>query len=377
MKTCLAFLLAGLWLVASCSKPDTPSGQEGPVAGVSADYTVLTGAEGMLQAEYFHTDGLTLEAFEPEAPFASQAFPALFYLDASSFTYLIDEAGCPASAAWYETRDGHYLEREVLDGLDPCQTEVLTMFHSGTDLYLGLQNTEGGDKPPAYWVRHIPLEGGAATDYLLRAKPQALTRIGSRVFVITLDAFDTLQNTLEVLTADLLEPVHSLEIGFDAHTLVRLDASRLLVSYPDKHLVLDVASLQVIQTVRYPEGLAPGFCGKAPLVSENGSRLFYLYSAPLDGGQVQQIPALYDLDRNTAVLYYFENFLSPVELDFEYDVSEATAIGFDAGNEYLLVGYARSQDPLRGGFFRLDIGPDFRLVDQTDLPAPPLAVFTR
>ena len=113
------------------------------------------------------------------------------------------------------------------------------------------------------------------------------------------------------------------------------------------------------------------------MVSENGRRLFYLYTAPLDGGQVQQIPALYDLDRNTAVFYYFENFLSPVELDFEYDVSQATAIGFDAGNEYLLVGYARRQDPLRGGVFRLDIGEEFRLVDQTDLPAPPLALFTR
>ena len=158
---------------------------------------------------------------------------------------------------------------------------------------------------------------------------------------------------------------------------MRLNSSRLLVSYPDKHLVLDVESLRILQTVRYPEGLAPGFCGKAPLVSEDGSRLFYLYSASADGDQIRQIPALYDLSRNTAVFYYFENFLSPVELDFEYDVSEAKAIGYDVHNDFLLVGYVRRQDPLRGGVFRLDIGQEFRLVDQADLPAPPLAVFTR
>lgn len=376
MKTCLPMLLAGLWLVTSCSKPDSPSAQDGPVAGVPADYTVLTASQGLLQAEYFHTDGFALEPVEPAARFTAQSFPALFYRDATSISYLPDGGDCPASAAWFESRDGLYLQRGVLDGFDPCQTEVLTLFHAGTDLYLGLQNTEGGDKPPAYWLRHIPLEGGPATDHPLSARPVDLTRIGDKIFVLTLDAFDTLQNTLEVFAPDQPEPVYSLEMGFDAHTLVRLDPSRLLVSYPDKHLILEAGTLRTLQTVRYAEGLSPGFCGKAPLVSGDGSRLFYLYSAPQEGGQFQQIPARYDLDRNTAVFYYFENFLSPVEMDLEYQVSEARAIGFDARNEYLLVGYAGGQDRLGGGVFRLDIGPDFRLVDQTDLPAPPVAVFS-
>ena len=360
----------------SCSKPDTPAPQEGPVAGVPAEYTVLTASEGLLQANYFHTDGLALEPVEPASPFTAQALPALFYRDASSITFLPDEAGCAASVAWFDSRDGRYLQREALDGLDPCQTEVLALFHAGTDLYLALQNTEAGDKPPAYRVRRIPLDGGPATDQMLPARPVDLTRVGNLLFVLTLDAFDTLQNTLEVFAADLSEPVHSLELGFDAGTLLRLDPSRLLVSYPEKHLIMEAETLRTLQTVRYAEGLSPGFYGKAPLVSEDGGRLFYLYGAPREGGGFQQIPALYDLDRNTAVFYYFENFLNPVELDLEYGVSEARAIGFDARNEYLLVGYARGQDGLNGGIFRLDIGQDFRLVDQTDLPAPPVAVFS-
>lgn len=377
MKTCLPLLLAGLWLVTSCSKPDTLEGPDGPVAGVPADYTVLTAAEGSLRAEYFHTDGLSLEPFEPSAPFSAGNFPSLFYRDATSFSYLPDATDCSASAAYYETHEGRYLERAVLDDLDPCQTEVLALFHTGTDLYLGLQNTEGGDKPPAYLVRHIPLEGGMVTDHPLAARPVDLTRVGDRIFVLTLDAFDTGENILEVLTADLLEPVHSLVLGFEARTLVRLDASRLLASFPDKHLVLEAQTLRTLQTVRYQEGLSPGFCEKAPLASPDGTRLFYLYDAPAESGQIRQIPALYDLERNTAVFYYFENFLSPVEMDLEYDVSEARAIGYDAGNNYLLVGYARAQDGQGGGVFRLDIGPEFRLVDQVDLPAPPLAVFSR
>ena len=363
-------------MVNSCSKPETPSPEEGPVAGVPAEYTVLTASEGLLQANYFHTDGLALEPVEPASPFTAPAFPALFYRDASSISFLPDEAGCAASVAWFDSRDGRYLQREALDGLDPCQTEVLALFHTGTDLYLALQNTEAGDKPPAYRVRRIPLEGGPASDQTLPARPVDLTRIGNFLFVLTLDAFDTLQNTLEVFTADLSEPVHSLEIGFDAGTLLRLGPSRLLVSYPEKHLIMEAETLRTLQTVRYAEGLAPGFYGKAPLVSEDGSRLFYLYSDPLEGGGFQEIPALYDLERNTAVFYFFENFLNPVELDLEYGVSEARAIGFDARNEYLLVGYAGGKDGLYGGVFRLDIGQDFRLVDQTDLPAPPVAVFS-
>ena len=376
MKTFLPFMLAGLWLAMSCSKSDTPSAQEGPAAGVPAEYTVLTASEGLLQARYFQTDGLALEPVEPSAPFSDQAFPAPFYRDATSISYLPDGAGCPTSAAWFESREGLSLEREALEGLDPCQTEVLSLFHSGTDLYLGLQNTEGGDKPPAYSVRHIPLEGGPATDFPLPAQPVDLTLVGDRLFVLTFDAFDTQQNTLEVFTADLAEPLYSLEIGFEARTLLRLSPSRLLVSYPEKHLVVEAETLRTLQTVRYAEGLSPGFCGKAPLVSEDGSQLFYLYSAPREEGGFQQIAARYDLDRNTAVFYYFENFLNPVEMDLEYEVSEARAIGFDTRNEYLLVGYACVQDGKGGGVFRLDTGPDFRLVDQADLPAAPVAVFS-
>ena len=377
MKTCLPLLLAGLWLVNSCSKPDTSSPQEGPVAGVPAEYTVLTASGGLLQANYFHTDGLALEPVEPASAFTAQAFPDLFYRDGSSISFLPDEGGCATSVAWFDSLDGMYLQREALDGLDPCQTEVLALFHAGTDLYLALQNTEAGDKPPAYRVRRIPLGGGPASDQTLPARPVDLTRVGNLLFVLTLDAFNTLQNTMEVFSADLSEPVHSLEMGFDAGTLVRLGPSRLLVGYPDKHLIIEAETLRTLQTVRYAEGLSPGFCGKAPLVSEDARRLFYLYSAPQEGGGFQQVPALYDLERNTAVFYFFENFLNPVELDLEYGVSEARAIGFDARNEYLLVGYARGQDATGGGVFRLDIGHDFRLVDQIDLPAPPVAVFSQ
>ena len=376
MKTCLPLLLAGLWMATSCSKPDAPSGQEDPVSGVPADYTVLTASDAFLRAEYFHTDGLAPEPEVRASPFSTQTLPTLYYQDATSISYLIGGAPCPAKAAWFESQHGHYLEREVLDGWDPCQSEVLTLFHAGTDLYLGLQNTEGGDKPPAYWVRHLPLEGGEAADYRLPARPVALTRIGNRIYVLTLDAFDTLQNTLEVFMAEGLAPLYSLSVGFDAQTLVPLTPARLLVSFPGKHLVMDAETLQILQTVRYAEGLEPGFCGRAPQVSEDGSRLFYLHKAPREGGGFRQIPAMYELERNTAVFYYFENFLSPVELDLEYDVSEAHAVGFDARNEYLLVGYAGRQDQGRGGLFRLDIGQDFSLVDQTDLQAPPLAVFS-
>lgn len=376
MKTYLPVLLAGLWLSGSCSKPDVPSGPGG-VARVPADYTILTASEGLLQAEYFHTDGIDLQPVSYPDRFVTDALPTLYYRDTGSVSFVRNDPACPTRAAWYDSEAGDYLERDVLAGLDPCQTEVLTLFHAGTVLYLGLQNTEKGDKPPAFLLRRVAMEGGTAADLPLPARPVDLARVGNRIFVLTLDAADTQLNTLQTITADSFELLHGLEIGFNGRTLLPLDQTRLLVSFPDKHVILDAQTLDVRQTVRYQQGLEPAFCGQAPLVSPDGNRLFYLYRAALPEGGEQQIPAQYELDRNTAVFYYFENFLSPVQREIEYDVSEASAIGFDARNQLLLVGYTRKLQPSGGGVFRLDIGPDFGLADHVALPARPLVVFTR
>ena len=245
------------------------------------------------------------------------------------------------------------------------------MAHKGSVVLLGIKNTEAGEKDPRYLLRRVELGSGAVLDLDLPALPIDVDTDGSRVFVLTHDELMAQTASLTVARLADLSDTLSLELDQDARSLDMIGNRSLLISYPELHLLLDTQTLQAQETVRYQDGFQPGFLERSPFSSTDGSKLFYTY-AEVEG----DIAAVYKVGSRTAVLYYFQNYLSPDQISFQYDIGAATAVGYDEANGLLLVGYAKASAGGLGGLLRLRLEPDLVFVDQLDLPGVPRIIFS-
>ncbi len=94
------------------------------------------------------------------------------------------------------------------------------------------------------------------------------------------------------------------------------------------------------------------------------------------GTSYPNIPAVYDFENNTAILYYYENFLSEQEQLVEFEIGDTSMVSYDAKNNLILIGYQKSGDPDKGGLLRIRPIPNPAFIDNIDLNGVPFQMYT-
>jgi hypothetical protein len=372
MKSYLPLLGVGLWLLGSCSTSDpSPEGNPNP-EGVPVDYTVITQRDNELLLFNYRADADEI-AFLSEGPaFTKTEDPLVWNQDANGFSAVLPEGDCSGRAIWINASSGDLQEQAALSGLSPCEIEILALAHAPGKLYIAYSVSPAGEESAYFGLRKLDMYNGEYRDIVLDARPVDLDRVGDRIYVLVSDQGEASLNIIEIFEASTLEFIHDTEVGFEAELLMRLGSDRLLLGLPDAHKELNSSTLQVMDNVRYQEGTEPGFSAKQPLASPEGGELYYRYLMR----ENQEIGAIYHLARRTVVLYDFKNFLRPDQLEFEYNIGSATALGYDANNEILIIGY-REASGQKGGILRVETEPSLRFIDQLSLPSPPVAILTQ
>ncbi|MBC2840728.1 hypothetical protein [Robiginitalea sp. SC105] len=375
MKAYLPLLLAGLWLVGSCTTPDSSGGETPESVLRPADYTVLTGSGGTLGTALLSSDSEGIELSGGSEVYSGESLPELFYRNPGGLSFVTGQSPCDGRAGLYRYPEQILLTGEVLAGFDPCKSDLLSIAHAGTTLFLAIRNTENGEKPPAYILRKFPLEGGAPADLILEGQPVDLETDGNRIYVlVTNELTEGNSSRLVVVHAGNMEILEDLALEPGARSLTRVGQSSLLIGYPDLHQLLDMDSLTNLEKIRYQDSFRPGFCNQNPFSDATGERLFYTYPVTEGPWAGVSAAAVYDFPGRTLRIYYFDNFLTPGQLGNELDIGTASAVGYDRLNGLLLVGYRRASDPGRGGMLRLQIDGEFRYLDHIELPAAPFVI---
>ncbi len=375
MKSYLPYLWAGLWLMGSCSTPDPDPGADMPQPGFSVQYTLFPDPGLSTHLMEVAADASTLEPLP-----AADALPAsdadfIWHQDVEGFSMLLRQESCEVEAVLYDRESGNLLRRPALADMDPCKTEVLSVIHDGSTLYI-LYSTEATEiKPEHHGLRKLSMTDGMAEDLIIPERPVDLDKVSGKLLLLTQDTGDDPLSTIRTIDQQEMMEVSATPVGYDARMVLRLGMNQLLIGFEDAHMILSGTSLEIIDEVRYQAGSEPGFTGLHPWASGDGSVLYFPYPSvnPDDPGK---IGGVYELDRRTLILYAFDNFLDAVQREVEYDIGQATAVGRDSRNGYLLIGYEKGTDPSKGGLLRLQTEPEFKFVDQADLLAPPIAILS-
>jgi len=167
--------------------------------------------------------------------------------------------------------------------------------------------------------------------------------------------------------------VHEINLGADARTIAKNSDGNILVSFNGMHIIIDSAILKSISEVRYNAGKEPKFGFLAEGVFNDG-KLYYRRSEE-NTGDIPQIPAVYDFSRNMITLYYYENWLTAEQLQFEYNIGDTSMVSYDPKNNLILIGYRKKGNDQLGGILRIKPAPEPKFIDNTDLEGVPYAVF--
>ncbi|MDO1511215.1 hypothetical protein Q2T41_00875 [Maribacter confluentis] len=195
-----------------------------------------------------------------------------------------------------------------------------------------------------------------------------------RLFVLTANEYVDNAYYLTVIDEESKGQLTELDMGNDAAKLLRNHSNQVIVAYRELHTTLDPVSLDKTYTM-YGKGTEPGFLTAKDVYMDSSGQIYYQKTE--SSAVVNTVPAIYNFERNSTVVYLFENFLTESEMDVKYNIGATTAIGYDDANGFILIGYQNKNQLQHGGILRVGITPDFKLIDYIDLEGVPQSIFVK
>jgi len=192
----------------------------------------------------------------------------------------------------------------------------------------------------------------------------------NRLFVLTVDAEHTEERNIAVIEKSSKETIHEISLGAAVGKMFVKPDGNIIISYPTQHTALNSIDLTFTNT-QYTEGTEPMFFNTKAISFDASEKMYYT----LETNNGSKIPAVYNFDTRTAILYYFENFLTEAQLNVEYNIELATTVAYDEKNNFIIVGYKKRNQQHKGGLLRLAPSPNFSIIDNYDLNGVPVAVF--
>ena len=362
--------------VIGCSKSDENSNGDGAQneQSVAADYTLLVNSNGQLTGTLLNGDAETLSINGEDSGFTAISEPQLISEDGNVLTMYQKKSDCGGTVIIHDFEDGSSNSFDMFADQGTCNLTPRAIVNSGTTVYVAYEK-EIGTAVNEFAVRAVAISGSQNTfeDVPLEFDPVGLTFSNNRLFILGLDEEVSGEHKLTVLDADSRAEIFSGNLGFDARSIFKNPEGDIIVGYDELHTTVDKKTMAFSYTNYAPDS-APNFTKSALRHFDSSGKMYY---AMLAGtfSTYTQIPAVYDFEKNSAVLYAYENFLTETQLDFEFEIENTTMVHYDEANNLLLVGYKKTGAGEKGGLLRIKPIPQPKLVGNLDLDGIPYAIY--
>ncbi len=365
-------------LALGCNKSDNgpTNGLNGP--NVDADYSVLLTADGILSEALLNANAEVITLNPATSAFESTSVPELSFREGTVLSFYNEKSNCTGEITSFDFSDYSFKKLGVFDDIQSCQIEVRSITHSGTAIYLVYGIPGSGAKKTHYFIRMVDVasSGATFTETELDKEPRQIIFSNNRVFILSLDPEEEEEeNALVVYNTASGELVHDLDLDSDVQMIFKTVDGNIMVSYPDLHLIINSITLGITDTVRYNDGKEPKFGTTKAAYFDTGGNLYYPMPTGLSGTEYPNIPGVYDFSTNTAVLYFYENFLTAEERNFEFEIGDTSIVTYDAGNNLILIGYKKDGNANKGGILRIKPIPEPKFIDNIDLNGVPFEIF--
>lgn len=361
-------------VVVGCNTSDETSGVEEEKT-VQSDYNLILNLNGILSSHHLSAgaDMLAINSDKTDA-FVAIAVPELTYRNDDVLGLYHEQTDCSGKVTLHDFKEDIANEITVFTDIADCSTLTVTsLAHSSSMVYLSYV-VEVNSKDKTYFVRAIDptIEEENFVDIELSKKPLQMVFTNNRVFVLTFDEKETNENGLVTIDAATNDVINEKNLGYDARKLFVNVDNDVIIGYDSLHTLLNSKTL-ALNYVNYEEGKEPNFATSSTTFFNSNGILYY--GRPTTGGVFPSIPAIYDFGKRTVYLYYYENFLTEAQLQFEYEIANTTMVSYDDSNDLLLVGYSKATGAGKGGLLRIKVAPEPELVDNIDLDGVPYTIY--
>ncbi len=370
-------LFLAVFALVSCSSSengsDTPG--DGPTVGAAVDYTLLMDSGNMITSKSLNANGEVITMNPTAAPFGTTDQPDFTYRDGNVISFYNTTGPCGGAFTKYDFSTDTAQDATIFEDLGDCGLTALGIAHSDDTVYIGYGVVEN-DTETNYFIRAIPTrdQGGAPVDIPMVQKPEHLVFANNRLFVLTSDLVTVNENKLYVMDAATNSFIIEMNLGTDARRLIKDADNDVIVSYDTLHTIMNSQTLSQ-ETVRYREDLPTEFAASDFHTFDSSGSLYYIMP-PGDNATYSFLPAIYNFSSNLIVLYDFEQFLSDQKRNLEYEIETATAVTYDEGNNFLVIGYKKI-GMQKGGILRVFIGEQPAVIDNLDVDGIPYAILEK
>ena len=374
MKTCnlvACYVLAFCFI--ACEKSSEVITDDITV-GPAADYTIFLENNNQLNAIVVGStdEGMVLK--NAVTSFADTPSSSLKYRTFNDISFFYN-SNCQAYLQWFNAIDGSNKSIELFTDVDPCSIHVSAISHPDESIFLAYERDLVG-KDKQYMIRIASLTGkvDSFTEIELDKKPVDVITILNRLFVLTLDEYVTDTYYLSVIDLSTNDNLIELDLGSDATKLFADNYGHIIISYPELHITLDPITLDKSYTT-YGANTEPGFLDTEDSFLDASGKLYF--QKRMSSAAIETVPAIYDFENNSTVVYLYENFLSESELHVKYSIAKTTSIGYDDKRKFVLIGYKKKGQLDKGGILRISPAPDFKIIDNIDLEGVPNTIFVQ
>lgn len=356
-----------------CSKSSDAIGAQENDDFQKTDYVLLLKSNEEITSQLLNISKSKVTLSSENSNFARTAFPSKVLQKDSRFGYYQKSNSCNGEFVLHDFTDDTSKRVAVFPDLSDCELEVTSFEYFGDQLYIAYEVTDALNSP-AYFLRIIDLDDSviAKIDIELSKKPLQLAIAKDFLFILTLDLEVTDENSLSILELSTNDLVHEIGLGYNVGQIFTNTKQDIIIAYPELHTVLNSETWSV-NHVGYDSGKEPKFHASVNHFLEKDGRLFY--SMPVENATHSEIPAIYDFTKSLTTLYYYGNFLTSVQLEEEFKVGTTTMVSYDPINKVMLVGYQKKDDLNAGGLLRIQLEPEPKFLDNTNLEGAPHYIY--
>ncbi|PKA96578.1 hypothetical protein B0O79_0215 [Flavobacteriaceae bacterium MAR_2009_75] len=361
-------------VVIGCTKSDGDSNSTHKNNGVKSTYTLLVQDKEKLSSIDINVNGKLSVATATENDFTLSSIPKIAHVEDNYFSYYRKNDNCKGEITVYDFEENRADSKILFEDLGACNLKSNAILRTENSLFIAYE-IKTSTKISDYYVRAIDTssEEIVFTDIALGHKPVEMAFANDRLFVLTLDEELSGKYGIDVIDAQINLLIYHDLLTFDARRIFKGPNDNIIVSFDDLHMTIDKNSLAVA-TTKYGVGTEPNFKSASTLKFDGSGRLYY----DMPGGAHSIYPvisAVYDFEKNSAILYAYENFLSEAQRKFEFEIESTTMVSYDEKNDFILIGYKKIGNDNRGGLLRIKPAPNPAFIDNLNVDGVPHSIF--
>ncbi|MBQ4914947.1 hypothetical protein J8L85_10900 [Maribacter sp. MMG018] len=367
-------MLAVFLVACSSDSTNEPIEENETPIFVEADYTVLLEKNSTLSTQGLTAGSENLEINDNDSFFPGFPSSEIFYNSDNTISLYNTTSGCIGEVLYYNFESEDAIEFDTFGVLGACNVEVTSIAHTDEYVFISFIKDEEG-KSDTFYVRIIDLDTDNKdfVDIPVSPKPMAMVPTNDKLFVLTFDEDITDENGISVIDIEDETIVYEKNMGYDVGRMFKNLDGNIVLAYPELHTIVDSSTMTETYT-RYDADTAPNFYMSEFVSFGEDGKLYYQMQTE-EGTATESIPATYDFSANTAVLYYYENFLSTAQLSVEFEIASTTSIAYDYANDIILVGYKKTGSGNTGGILRITSSPELTFIDNIDLDGIPRSIY--